>query len=593
MQLLSTVWSFNLLEPITRIPFSYTRADVRENTEVKRISGDAIVWWYGPLQQNPRTRTIPLASVVFRKLDTQDVPSTFITVKIALSHLSYYRVGTIWRDGRCVSDSKFPSTETLKVNFSDDGWAYTSRYFAAQQNLPKSFFNSDYPLPRAQNDKCWLLDLKLVNGRNLLIPCTEFLVRGYARNSEIPRALTSLPWNDALSVFYEAPQPAESHWLVRPTRHMRDADAIFLAHLLYDKYTSYQARLINAQLLSSDPNQQVLVKVAPWFQGPAEIEGRGYWINDGKTFLCLDLCGCSVPRGEAIEFQRLKFDTEDGVDGTGRTVMPRPIRSALADEFVAAADDIDPDHHSETLLVNTAPFKELGPSRKVTKTQRTIQANTGRRGPTPTKSPTHSTGVGTGSGKDTAKLEFIADATLESQGFLRDIWRALNHITVSNKDCVKALRWYTPAEGLCSSDTPKVIKLPPLDDESTSDTAAKSWCFLDKMTGETRGLFIFCMTINQCNYFGIEVEHKEDSASKTPESYAGVIFRSHVNNIDELGYFIEKICLEIRYKTGRFKKVFRLFPKDTNFIYHRKGTQKILYRQSLITAFKGLGVALK
>jgi len=374
---------------------------------------------------------------------------------------------------------------------------------------------------------------------------------------------------------------------------MRDADAVFLAHLLYDKYTNFQARFINAQLLSSDPNQLVLVKVAPWFQGLAEIEGRGYWINDEKTFLCLDLCGCSVPRGEAIELQRLKFDTDNGVDGSGRTVMPRPIRSTLADEFVAAADDIDPDHHSETLLVSTTPFKELGLSRRVNKTRRTIQANTGRRGPTPTKSSTHSTGEGIGSGKDVAKLEFIADAVLESQGFLRDIWRALNHIAISNADCVTALRWYTPAEGLHSSDAPKIIKLPPLDDESTSDTDAKSWCFLDKKTGETRGIFVFCVTINKCNYFGIEVQHKEDSTSKNPESYAGVIFKSHVNSVSELESFIEHICLEIRYKTGRFKKIFRLFPEDTNFIYHRKGTLGILYRQSLITAFKGLGVTLK
>ncbi|WP_339430491.1 hypothetical protein [Pseudomonas sp. EA_65y_Pfl2_P78] len=532
-------------------------------------------------------------SVVFRKLDARDVPSTFITIKIALSHLLHYRIGSIWRNGKRISNSKFQETKIFRINFSESGWSHTSRYFAGQQKLPESFPNTDYPLPRAQNDKCWLLDFKLPGERNVLIPCTEFLVRGYARNSEIPRALTSLPWEDALSVFYEVPKPAESHWLVRPTRLMRDADAIFLAHLLYDKYTAYQAKFINSQLQSSDPNQQVLIKVAPWFQGPAEIEVRGYWINDGNTFLCLDLCGYSSPKGQTIEWQRLKFDTDDGVDGTGRTVMPRPIRTAIADEFVAAADDIDPDHHSETLLVNAAPFNELNPHRRVNKTRRTIKANTGRRGPTPTKSSTHSTGEGIGSGKDTAKLEFISDAVLESQGFLRDIWRALNHIAKSNKDGVTALRWYTPTEGLISSGTPKIIKLPPLDEESTTDSEAKNWCILDKKTGETRGLLVFCITINKCNYFGIEVQHKEDSTSKSPESYAGVVFKSHVGNIDDLGSFIEQICLEIRYKAGRFKKIFRLFPIDTNFIYHRKGTSEVLYRQSLITAFKGLGVTLK
>lgn len=580
-----------MLGSIKRVEFSYPRADVQENTGVKELRGDAIVWWYGPVQQNPRARTVPHVIVVFRLLDANDLPGEFKLVKIALSHLSYYRVGTIWRNGKCISDIELSSIAPKKVDFTEHtGWVYTSRFEARKLGLPRDFLDVDYPLFFKDNDKCWLLNFQLDDGKNILVPCIEFLVRAYARNSEVYRALTALEWDDVFTVFYDTSNPSEKEWLVRPSRHMRDGDAVYLAHLLYDSYTAFQSRLINSQVLSADPKKPVLLKVAPWFKGPAELEGRGVWINKGETFLCLDITGCSLPQGQEIEWERLQYDTDQGIDGTGRSVMPRPVRTAKADEFIAAVDNLEPDYHSETTIVKSAPFKQLGAARKVTKTTRTVKANTGHRGPKPPEATTHSTGHGTGFGKQTGKLQFEADALLESQGVLRDIWRALHDIQANNPQ-ISAVHWYTPSEGFNIKDEPKLVTLAPHDDDQLSGKIL-NWVYIERTTRQLRGVLVVRIKIAGINYFLIELQRKKTGTQEKEESFAGILFQSHLENREELNSFIENFCSRIRFRLGVVRDLKSLFPEKTKFFNHRQQDEKFLCRNSLINAFRHLEINL-
>lgn len=574
--------------PIKRVEFSYPRADVQQNAGVKALSGDVIVWWYGPVQQNRKARTIPHVIVLFRELDANDRPGAFRRVTIALSHLSYYRIGTIWRQGKCVSDTELTCIGPRNVDFTENtGWQYTSRYEARKQNLPQTFRDADYPLFYQDGDKCWLLDFDLGGGKNMLVPCVEFLVRAYARSSEVCRALTALPWDDIFSTFYDETTPDEHEWVIRPSRHMRDGDAVYLAHLMYDPYTAHQSRWVNSQVLSSSPERPVLLKVAPWFKGPAQIEGRGFWINGGNTFLCLDITGCSEPPGDEIVLQRLNFDTDQGIDGTGRTVMPRPVKTALADEFIAAVDQLDPDYHSETTIVKTAPFTTLGPQRKVEKRPRTVNANTGRRGPNPPEANNHSTGKGTGTGKQTGKLLLEADAVLESNGILRDVWRALNDIAATNHQ-VTDLHWYTPTERFKADGEPQLIALDPKDHETGK---AISWAYLDTVTKRPRGVMIVRIKLGSDRYFLIELQRRQKGNEETG-SFAGVLFRSHLNNYGELQDFVEEFCTLIRPQNGVVRNLKHLFPDQTKFFNHSPHEEKILHRTVLINAFRDVGVSL-
>lgn len=577
-----------MLGPIKRVALSYSRADVQENAGVRALPGDVIVWWYGPIRQNRKARTIPHVIVLFRELDASDTPGNFKEVKIALSHLSYYRIGTIWRQGKCVSDTELARIDPKDVDFTENlGWQYTSRHEARKQKSAQTFRDTDYPLLYRDGDKCWLLDFDLGHGKNMLVPCIEFLVRAYARSSEVCRALTALPWKEIFSTFYDTTTPDEHEWIISPSRHMRDGDAVYLAHLMYDPFTAQQSRLVNAQVISSSPDRSVLLKVAPWFKGSAKIEGRGLWINDGNTFLCLDITGCSAPSGEEIIVKRLSFDTDQGIDGTGRTVMPRPIRTALSEEFIAAVDQLDPDYHSETTIVKSAPFRSLGQQRKISKRSHTIQANTGRRGPTPPEATTHSTGNGTGSGKQAGKLILEADAVLESQGVLRDVWRALQDIKATNEE-VTDLHWYTPSERFKAVGEPQLIALEPKDYESGKTL---SWAYIDSSIKQPRGVMIVRIKIAGDRYFLIELQRKQKDGQEI-ESFAGTLFKSHLNNYEELNEFIEKFCSRIRLEAGVVRNLKYLFPVETKFFNHSPNVEKILHRTVLINAFKTVGVCL-
>ena len=149
--------------------------------------------------------------------------------------MSDYGKGTIWRDGICISDTDLASPpQTFDVDFNEHGWSLTSRADLIRKGDTHIFHHHEYPL-QYHHDRTRLLDFKLDDGiRNLLVPCTEYFVRAYARNMEVCRALATLRWSDVISVFFDDPRRDEFRWLVKPSPKMRYYDAVFLAHLLYD-----------------------------------------------------------------------------------------------------------------------------------------------------------------------------------------------------------------------------------------------------------------------------------------------------------------------------------------------------------------------
>lgn len=203
---------------------------------------------------------------------------------------------------------------------------------------------------------------------------------------EVCRALATLRWSDVMSVCFDEPRRDAYQWLVKPSRKMRFYDAVFLAHLLYDDYAARRIRHINAQFISQDPSAHIFMEAAPWFRGKGKLRCRGRWINGGNTFLCLNLSGSSQPVGEEIQWLTKKLDSSDGEEG-GHIVLPRPVRTAEAEEFINEHSHMAPDGHAETIIVKPPPFKLLGPKRPVKKRKEVIKTDRGRLGPNPLKQP--------------------------------------------------------------------------------------------------------------------------------------------------------------------------------------------------------------
>lgn len=579
--------SFGLADRLQRVDFSYFRADLRHpDSQVKLLQGDQLVWWYGPIRQNTRPRSIPLAKVHFRQL-FNDKPGPRTSAIVPLSSLPHYRKGTIWRDGKCISDTDLASTSrTFDVDFDESGWSLTSRADLLKQDNAHVFHHDEYPLKYRQ-DRTRLIDFKLADDKNLLIPCTEYFIRAYARNMEVCRALATLRWSDVMSVFFDDVRRDEYRWLVKPSLKMRNYDAVFLAHLLYDDYAAHRIRHINAQFISQDPSTQIFMEATPWFRGKGQLQCRGKWINNGNTFLCLNLVGSNQPDGEQIEWQRKKFDSSEGADG-GRLVLPRPVRTAEADEFLNEHSHAEPDSHSEIIIIKPPPFKVLGSKRKVKKTKEVIKTDRGRLGPRPSEAKSHSSGEGSSSGKGIGKLEHAADAELETHGFLYDIWNAFRSIMADNPDRVTKVNWYTPPK-FRDQGPPRAILLRPTIDWEPEDKSAPGWVYLDRKTGECRGLMVLRIQVDGENYFCFEIQpDKPDKAD-----YSGVLMKSHVANQEEFEDFVEELCSRVRFALGRFKKMQSFFPPDAKIFKHHQRDAKVLYRSRLINAFKEIGVTLK
>lgn len=580
-----------MAERLQRIDLTYHRTKLKNiDSTVKALQGDQLVWWYGPIFNNRSERSIPLVKVHFKQL-FNDIPGPNTSAIVPLSSLPHYRIGTIWRDGLCVSDTTLTSDpEYFEIDFDEGGWSTTCRAELVQQNEARIFHHDEYPL-KYQLDRTRLISFRLDDERNLLIPCTEYFIRAYARNMEVCRALATLTWTNAMSAFFDDPRRDESDpriWLVKPSHVMRFYDAVFLAHLLYDYYAEGRIKYINSQFTSQGPGTPIFLDVKPWFLGKGRFLCRGQWINDGKTFLCLSLLGSTQPQGAEIEWLTKKFDSSDGQEG-GRRVMPRPVRTAEAEEFIKECSYTTPDTHSELVIVKPPPFKLLGLKRPVRKRKEVIKTDRGRLGPNPPEADLHSSGDGHGTDKKVGKLEHSANAEAElvTHGFLRDIWNAFKSIMADNPERVTKVNWYNPPK-FREQEPPGLVMLTPSINWAPGDKSAPGWVYLDKKTGELRGLMVLRIEVDGENYFCIEVQ---PTKPEKPE-YSGVLMKSHVSTVEEFDEFLQELCLQVRKVVGRFINMASFFPPDTKIFKHHQRDKDVLYRSRLIKAFKNIGVTL-
>lgn len=576
---------------VQRVEFSYPRVDLSHlESGVERFKEDHIVWWYNSIRSNTRgKRTIPEVEVMFRKLNN-DIPASKPTwATVPLVALPHYRIGSIWREGHCLSDTLMVE-RMFDVDFSSDKWEITSRAELIDSNRANLFHEDDYPL-KFTRDLSTLLNFRLPDGSNLLVPCIEFFVRAYARNMAICKALSTLTFREVKSVFFKCELRDAVRWLIKPTDPMRKADAVFLAHLLYDNYTEHQVKRLISSFVTKGPDTKVFPEVAPWFQGEGQLLCRGRWINQGNTFLCLGLLGSSQPQGREVELFKESFDTTGGEQG-GRIVLPQVTRTARAEEFLAEESYILPDAHGEKVILQTPPFETLGPKRAVRNIKSLTNTNRGMRGPQPPEAECYSPGDGTGNGKGVGKSEHVSDVVLESHGFLFDIWNAFLSIKRDNPERVSEVSWYaTPHYG--TSSPPRVM-LFNRDGLDWTTLAQWHWVSLEPMGSQRRGFMVLRIVVDNQIFYCFEIERQEPSEKyPKPRGFSGVLMKAHISDPIEFEQFVGEVCTRIRNNLGIFKKIIKSFPKGSIIIAHRSQDQNVRYRKRLISAFKQMKVVLQ
>lgn len=577
-----------LKAPITRTEFKYKRPDIRHpHSSVANFKGENIVWWYSFIRNNRQgERSIPEVEVIFKTL-YGDVPGSITSAIIPLAALPHYQLGSVWSDGECVSDTGM-AQEEFNVNFSPKGYGITSRNELRKTGQGHIFHDAEYELPL----RCWsskLINFRLPDNKNLLVPCTEYFVRAYAHNMIICRSICTLLFDEVLSALFECKTPDAYRWLIKPKRNIPDSEAVFLAHLLYDNFTHNEVRRLNSNFTSSAPGGKVFPEVRPWFEGRGKLLCRGRWINEGNTFLCLDLCKSSNPAGPRIELFRDEFDNTNGEAG-GRTIIPQPTRLPKDGEPVNEESHVPPDAQAEKIVVNLRPFGTLGPERNVKILKYINQTKRGWRGPGPSKADTFSSGDGTGTGKNVGKSEHVSDVALESHGFLLDIWNAFLSIKRDNPKQFKDLSWH--ASNGFGVSSPPIINL---FDPNGLSKGARNWIHLYRSINwddkRCRGLMVLRLIIDNQTFYCFEIERQEASDQvHDPRGYSGVLFRAHTIDPEAFKNFVKSVMTKIIKNKGVFKGMMDQFPEDALLITHHIKDPYVRYRTALLKTLAQAGI---
>lgn len=587
----------------------------RELSLITAGNRDLVVWWYGGLSKNHKAQSVPLVEVFFRELDKHDNLGGFVRFRIALNHLGLLRIGSVWNNGRCQSEI-FLREESFDTDFSSGRWHIVSPSQSHQNSYSNPINQNDYPL-RFSNDKNWLINFTIENGKNLLIPCLEFLVRCYGRSEEVSRVLATYPW-DVVAKHFFAPfdQPAlPDHWPVKLKKRMRNGDVVFLAHALHDSYTQRLAKSIFAQVEAAfnGDNTYAFIKIAPWFQGSAKIKVNGHWINDGQTFLGLQILGCSDPGGVPIHRDRENTNKNDGttVDNESSKAWRGASARTLTKlpEIFDLTDDEEPDHGSSSIEIEEPDFIVMGSPRLIVDARRSHTKSSGGQLGNNDTPGRFSGGEHHGTGKGVGSASIYARTVMESHGTLRDMWDAMLFLKKRHEDIISSVEWFTFEGGFCSNDEPALVSLQAFDkndlDENAEElpTTTKNWPYHDLGNRVLRGVLVARMLVVDKPIYIIEIQRRlrkkkaEKNGQKividTEESFKGVVCLS--SNEQVFITWLRKILHEIRYVRGVVQKLMNICPgpdKTEAFVHAPASDEQVPCEAAIRNALLKMGVIL-
>lgn len=564
---------------IKRIPPRENLCTTDDGEAIRHIRGTVVVWWYERIKKNFDAQSIPYVDVIFRFLDPNDVPAGITPVRIGVSRLGSFRLGTIWKNGKCIAETDLGEDQTFYVDFTADTWSYTSIY----GSHPHPFFKNDYPLRTVPTDKVLteLLNFPLPKGRNLLIPCVEFLYRCYGSTSDMARILATYPWPAVCELLFADTQKDPNTWLVQPHPSIPDDDALFLASVLYDDYTKKKAKLIYAQLdhAYGEKGKETSLRVAPWFQGPAGLRMRGRWINKGETFLCFEVTGMSQPQDHTYEIRRVKYSKQEPEDGN---IIPDIYKLKLElpkDQDPFAITDLEePDQDAYSWTKPDPGFHILGP--KCAYTTSFEERPYAKRHVVPflpDTTKTYSTGDPNGHNKNVNKFTAVAKHVVGDGGILNAMWEELKRLKDWNKS-FSSLAWQSEKDGFIHSADFRLLSLPSFTDADPAKDETRRWLIYPANANRKRGVLVARAQIDCRTFYLFELQRKKILKQKvyTEQKISGLLIE--INNDADAAIEISRICDEIRYANGNFKKlktpinpphrIFRHLPSISSTLYH-------------------------
>lgn len=492
----------------------------------------------------------------------------------------------------------------IDVNFTQGMWKFVSPAQAAKAGIENPINQNEYSLYFA-NDKNWLIDFPLANGKNLLIPCTEFFVRYYGRSEEVPRVLATYGWEEVNKRFY-APfdQPVTPNtWPIKLKSRMYNSDIVFLAHMKYDSCTAFASKNINSQIEISFLNKEpfAFFQAGPWFNGKAQVLVSGLWINKGKTFLALRILGGSDPQEASIQRDRENSNKTDVPSDAalGNATDGRPSRLIKkSSEIVDLTDEAEPNHGAASVEIEESDFVVLGEPRVVIDVRRNKFTNRPAKPKDIGDLKEFSSGEPHGEGKGVGFASIHAPAIMESEGMLRDMWKALHYVKQKQPDLITSIEWFTFEAGFGSSDEPKLIGLQPFIEDEEVATNIRNWLYLNIAEKTPRGILI-ARIISACNmiYFA-EIQRRprikkddEGNEVESEESFKGLVFV--LENQSHFESWLGKFLSDVRHSRGIVQKLLGGCPgKAVSFKHSTAKSDEVPCGAAVMNALNKIGIEI-
>jgi len=158
---------------------------------------------------------------------------------------------------------------------------------------------------------------------------------------------------------------------------------------------------------------------------------------------------------------------------------------------------------------------------------------------------------------------------MESEGILRDMWKALRYLSEAHQAVIQSVEWFTFNDGFKSTIEPRLIGLQPYDDDDDGRKAPiRTWVYFEPFHKVPRGLLVVRVVAGAKVVFIVEVQRR--SHEKSPnrrekkralgqekeyveETYQGLVFTLEQDASLEL--WLRDLGLQIREAKGIMKKI--------------------------------------
>lgn len=581
-------------KPIVRQqPRPWLVGEAEDGEQIKKLPGDWVVWWYEKLKGNKSAETNPIVEVVFRRLNEHGIPSAYTSAQIGLASLSRFRIGTIWRDGECIADTDFGDEVELAVKFEKLHSAdYTSFMNPPGKTGLLPISNQDYAF-RYDRTGAKMLNFSLPNEKNLLIPCIEFYVRCYGSKTSIPAIIATHPWVDVEAKLFASEERDAQRWSVPLKKNMSDGDGLFLASILYDRHAMQAARRIRSQFDLDLHNRQewTHLEVEPWFHGLAKVCCRGYWVNGGNTFLCLEVTGMSQPHKNQYEIIRDKFDTLDPIDGDQLLLPTISSKIPPEDDPFRITDQTEPGAGVPTQQLRDPGFAIIGEPCPHKKTYRSRAYSSVTFVPVePQSKENYALGSGSNGPASTGRVEFNAERFVGDGGVVSAMWAEMRRLNAL--DSSMSLAWYRTTTGYTLDADFKLQPLQALRLGEDASDQARRWLSYPTNSTKTRGILISRLNLMGRTFHLFEVQRKKIIKKGLPEEEktSGLLLETGTK---DARLTIDFILQKLRYNQGKFKSLESDLDTSVTFKHYRDRKGNFLPTTTLRSAFNQLGIRLE